>query len=98
MHDPRVCDTDAVLHALANTTRFDRLWEGYQEFRRAVEKAAPEGLSLRDKGRTSGASRSVNSLSVMWRMDFQERHMTMTTDKNAGRQGAPVLQAYHEEV
>ena len=73
MHDPRVCDTDAVLHALANTTRFDRLWEGYQEFKHAVEETAPEGLSLRDKDR------------YLWGMSFHRQLERDVADVFSGK-------------
>jgi len=51
VYDTRVCGQLGDFHNLKNTIRPDRLWEGYQQFRRAVESAAPTGLSLRDKDR-----------------------------------------------
>ena len=47
----RICDQLGGFDNLANSTLLNQVWEGYLEFRRAVEKAAPEDLSLRDKDR-----------------------------------------------
>lgn len=51
VYDRRVCGMLDGFYNLAHKSRFDSLWEGYQAFRRAVEEAAPSGLSLREKDR-----------------------------------------------
>ncbi len=51
VYDVRVCDALSGYHDLANKSDFEALWTGYEGLRRAVEQAAPAGLSLRDKDR-----------------------------------------------
>lgn len=55
MYDWRVCgalgDDKRDFHRLGNIANFERLWEGYQAFKRAVEEAGPDGLTLREKDR-----------------------------------------------
>ena len=51
MYDIRVCDQLGKYHKVANISRFERIWAGYQEYRDAVIAACPPGLSLRDADR-----------------------------------------------
>ena len=51
IYDRRVCEVLGNFAKLNNITKFDKLWDGYVEFKRAVESRAPKGLSLRDKDR-----------------------------------------------
>jgi len=51
IYDTRVCDTIGGFHTVGDRVAFERLWREYCEFRLAVEQAAPEALSLRDKDR-----------------------------------------------
>lgn len=51
IYDVRVCTTLGHFHELKNLGSFDRMWEGYQDFKRAVEESAPSHLVLRDKDR-----------------------------------------------
>ena len=44
MYDIRVCDQLGQYHNLANISRFERIWSGYQEYRDAVLAACPSGL------------------------------------------------------
>ena len=51
VYDVRACDVLGDFHQLANWTRTDRIWDGYQRFLQAIRDAAPAKLSLRDKDR-----------------------------------------------
>ncbi len=51
VYDVRVCNMLGKFHNLKSRQNFDVLWDGYQEYKRAVEAAAPKELSLRDKDR-----------------------------------------------
>ncbi|MBI4289693.1 MAG: hypothetical protein HY671_14850 [Chloroflexi bacterium] len=56
VYDIRVCGQLEKLgkgkfSGLNNLANFEKLWSGYQQFRRAVEESTPQGLSLRDKDR-----------------------------------------------
>lgn len=51
VYDVRVCDMLKDFHTLQNKTKFDKIWEGYQEFKKAVANAAQEETNLRDKDR-----------------------------------------------
>ena len=51
VYDVRACDVLGDFHRLANWTRTDRVWDGYQKFLRAIRDAAPSNLGLRDKDR-----------------------------------------------
>ena len=51
IYDRRVCEVLGNFSKLKNITKFAKLWDGYVEFKRAVESRAPKGLSLRDKDR-----------------------------------------------
>jgi len=51
VYDVRACEQLDGHHELANWSRFDRIWAGYEQFRDAVRAAGPDGLALRDKDR-----------------------------------------------
>ena len=51
VYDVRACDQVKGFHALSGRQNPDALWRGYLEFKAAVERATPAGLSLRDKDR-----------------------------------------------
>jgi hypothetical protein len=51
IYDVRVCGELSAFSELSNITKFEKLWPRYLEFLQAVEKAAPDGLMLRDKDR-----------------------------------------------
>ena len=54
IYDDRVCGQlreYADFFKLKNLTSFDKLWQDYQKFIRAVRQEAPNGLPLRDKDR-----------------------------------------------
>ncbi len=51
VYDVRVCDSVGSFHSTGNRTDFGKLWDEYVQFRAAVEEAAPQTLSLRDKDR-----------------------------------------------
>lgn len=51
VYDYRVCEALGAFRNLTHITTFDKLWEGYSDFKRAVEANAPQGHSLRDKDR-----------------------------------------------
>lgn len=51
IYDYRVCEVLGNFEKLSNITKFDKVWQGYMDFKRAVESQSPEGLSLRDKDR-----------------------------------------------
>lgn len=51
IYDTRVCNVLGDFHKLYNKLRFETVWTEYNRFIAAVQKAAPEGLSLRDKDR-----------------------------------------------
>ena len=50
VYDIRVCGMLGGYRGL-EAVKFERMWEGYQEFMGAVKRKAPAGLSLRDKDR-----------------------------------------------
>ena len=49
VYDVRVCDMLKNFHKLQNKTNFNKVWEGYQEFKEAVTNAVPSEAGLRDK-------------------------------------------------
>lgn len=51
LYDWRVCEAIGNFFKLPDKTNFDSLWDEYEAFLAAVNKAAPAGLSLRDKDR-----------------------------------------------
>jgi hypothetical protein len=51
VYDQRVCGVLGDFHKLKDITDFEKLWDGYQKFKRSVEGAAPSELILRDKDR-----------------------------------------------
>ena len=51
IYDYRVCEVLGNFSKLNNITKFDKVWDGYVEFKSAVKSQTPEGLSLRDKDR-----------------------------------------------
>jgi len=70
VYDVRVCDElkrhygDQLrsFHDLADLPNFDDIWQGYCEYRKAVDGAAPNGLSLRDKDRYLWARSAARQL------------------------------------
>lgn len=51
IYDTRVCESLGDFEKLANKTKFETIWDGYQNFRNAVRNHAPSHLSLRDQDR-----------------------------------------------
>ena len=51
IYDKRVCDQLGNFHKLYNISNFEKLWVGYLQFREAVARTTPTGLSLRDRDR-----------------------------------------------
>jgi hypothetical protein len=51
VYDIRVCNVLGDFHRLKHTINYERLWSGYLKYVAAVQRVAPEGLSLRDKDR-----------------------------------------------
>jgi len=54
VYDYRVCESFGEFTDLSNITniaKFDKLWEGYLNFKRAVRAKSPDGYSLRDMDR-----------------------------------------------
>jgi len=51
IYDTRVCNVLGDFHKLSNKSRFETVWTEYNRFIAAVQKEAPEGLSLKDKDR-----------------------------------------------
>jgi hypothetical protein len=51
IYDERVVGQLGKFRKLGHKSFSDRLWEGYSEFKRVVEKSTPAELSLRDKDR-----------------------------------------------
>jgi hypothetical protein len=49
VYDKRVCDALDDFHDLEDVISFDRLWPRYQDYLRAVEQAAPDRFTLREK-------------------------------------------------
>jgi len=62
VYDARVCDHLEEYHKLANLTRFDNIWQGYEKFRASVIARSPPGLSLRDKDRWIWGTSSAKQL------------------------------------
>lgn len=52
VYDRRVCDELENFHNVQNRTKFERLWQGYQEYLNAVRDKEPAIDRLRDKDRT----------------------------------------------
>jgi hypothetical protein len=68
VYDVRACDQVKGSHTLAARQNADSLWRGYLEFKRAVERAAPKRISLRDKDRFLWArSRHEDLVDRIWR-------------------------------
>ncbi len=51
VYDTRVCGVLNDFHSLGDVSVFEKLWPRYQDFKTAVERTAPEALTLRDKDR-----------------------------------------------
>ncbi len=62
VYDVRVCEQLEGFQNLGGLTRFDAVWAGYSEYRRAVEAAVPGSLSLRDKDRHLWAKSTMEQL------------------------------------
>ena len=62
VYDVRACNILGGFTDIAQRTNLERRWEGYLEFKSAVERYAPGGLSLRDKDRYIWALSRHNSL------------------------------------
>ncbi len=69
VYDKRVCSVLGKYDEVQNKTRFDDLWQGYENFLEAMKKATPPELSLRDKDRylwamsfAQGLSRDIQNL------------------------------------
>jgi hypothetical protein len=52
IYDTRVCGILNAHHKLANVTKFESIWSGYQDYITAVKAATSDGLTLRDKDRS----------------------------------------------
>jgi len=50
-YDARVCQALGAFGGLAELRDFEPMWEGYQEFKKAIHSSTPPGLSLYDKQR-----------------------------------------------
>jgi hypothetical protein len=50
VYDQRVCDVLDAFHNLSSLN-FEKLWLGYEEFKRKVEETTPQEFILRDKDR-----------------------------------------------
>lgn len=51
VYDTRVCGLLNDFYTIGNTRKPEKLWKGYEEYREAVIRATPEGLSLRNRDR-----------------------------------------------
>lgn len=51
VYDSRVCDCLGAFRNLAHRSWSESLWSDYQQFKRCVMEATPQGLSLRDRDR-----------------------------------------------
>lgn len=51
VYDVRVCDIIGDFHNLQYLASFDSVWLRYQDYMRAVMRAAPDGFTLREKDR-----------------------------------------------
>lgn len=51
VYDVRVCRVLGKYGSLTNRTKFESIWNGYEQYLDAVKEAAPSQLSLRDKDR-----------------------------------------------
>lgn len=70
VYDVRACDQVRGFHGLSARQSPDTLWRGYLEFKAAVERAAPAGLSLRDKDRFLWARSRHEDLAASIRTQF----------------------------
>lgn len=50
-YDSRVCESLKAFQNLVNLKYSEKLWKGYQDFKREVQDYAPSELTLRDKDR-----------------------------------------------
>lgn len=102
VYDTRVCDQLGRFRDLAGTTTFDRLWDGYQAFKRAVDQAAPKDLSLRDKDRflwgksfceqlTHDVQTGFGGLAGRGPMDRSTADPDAPASKTISRSGMPAL-------
>lgn len=77
IYDVRVCDSLGAFHHLANTSSFDRVWRGYEEFLARVREASPSGLSLRDADRYLWGK----SFSDQLNRDIEQRFASVTVER-----------------
>jgi len=62
VYDVRVCEMLKAFKGLSEVSKFERRWERYLQYRDAVHRAAPGGLSLRDKDRWLWATSFADQL------------------------------------
>lgn len=69
IYDYRVCDLLGDFHKLYNLGNFEKLWTGYQRFKKAVISETPENISLRDRDR------------YLWGKSFEQQLVTDIANK-----------------
>jgi hypothetical protein len=74
IYDYRVCNTLGKFHNLGNISKFENLWNGYQEFKRAVEITSPKDFDLRDKDRFLVGKSFYEDLLNDIRRDFKKQN------------------------
>lgn len=74
VYDVRVCDSLGDCHKLSNVTDFEKLWQGYVEFKNKVSNAVDEDLSLRDKDRYLWGKSFHEQLSGDIEMNFKKAY------------------------
>lgn len=70
-YDVRVREVLVDLPNLNNLSNFERLWKGYQEFKKRVSESAPSVLSLRDKDRYLWGKSFYNQLKREIKREFR---------------------------
>ncbi len=73
IYDVRVCGQLGGFKSLGDRSRFEQLWDEYQEYLRAVCEAAPSHMALRDKDRWLWGRSAAQQLEADIARAFKER-------------------------
>lgn len=73
VYDIRVCDVLDDFHGLENRTKVATLWDRYDDYIKAVKKAVPKNLSLRDKDRLLWGKSFAQQLKTDIESSFERR-------------------------
>lgn len=84
VYDVRACKQLGAFRKLGDQTREDRIWDGFVQYRAAVQAAVTEPLSLRDKDRVLWARSAVRQLESDIGNGFRPRDQLLVTSVAPG--------------